>query len=146
MAKRIQDLPAHALGNGMLLLLCSRRWEQAASAALASMDISPTQVLVLTAIQMLSETTTVTQRVLSAAVAHDPMFVSIAVRKLSEMGLVVRTPHHNDARAVSLSLSEKGASVLKKANKALARLEKSFLAKTVSSEKLHKALAPLIIP
>jgi len=74
------------------------------------------------------------------------MFVSIAVRKLSEMGLVVRTPHHNDARAVSLSLSEKGASVLKKANKALARLEKSFLAKTVSSEKLHKALAPLIIP
>lgn len=68
------------------------------------------------------------QRELADVTGLDPIFVSKLIRTVEGNGLVERTPHPTDARAVQLALTEAGIDLIDQAVKIVSALHDELLA------------------
>lgn len=103
---------------GFLLWQLAMRWQQALRPALAALDLTHAQFVLLASAAYLggqkgSEDDPITQKVLADHARLDAVTTSEVLRTLESKGLVERRPHPADARARAV--------VVTKAGKALAR-------------------------
>src|SRR3954469_2227589 len=84
---------------GLVLWQLTNRWQAAQRAALKPFGLTHVQFVLLASLTWLDADEPVTQRRLADHAATDPMMTSQVIRVLAERGLVLRTPHPDDARA-----------------------------------------------
>ena len=106
---------------GLLLWQVTNRWQAAQRAALAPLGLTHVQfVLLASATWLAARDEPVTQRALADHAATDPMMTSQVVRALQQKGLIERTRHPSDGRAVALRPTAAGAEL---ANRAIVVVE-----------------------
>lgn len=105
---------------GLLLWQVTNRWQAAQRAALAPLGLTHVQFVLLASVVWLAGDAPVTQRELADHAATDPMMTSQVVRALEAKGLVERSPHPSDGRAVALRPTPAGVEL---ANRAIAVVE-----------------------
>jgi DNA-binding MarR family transcriptional regulator len=93
------------------------RWQREIDAALAPLDLTHTQYLVLWAGAAAQQAArdAVAQRVVAETAGLDPATTSQIVRKLEARGLLDRKPTSGDARAWRVIVSTRGAELLRRA-------------------------------
>lgn len=105
---------------GYLLWQVSKLWQRRLNSALADLDLSSTQAVILINVPRLSqERKSVTQSALAEAAQVDRMTVSQSIRTLENKRLITRTPAPADRRAYHVQLTERGAII---ASSALERI------------------------
>jgi len=141
MAKKKSDNTGKTeVGPGLLVASVSMKWNRAATDALRAHGISPTQYLFMHGIEALSGTEPVTQSDLARHLSADVMLTSKHVRELEKMNLVARLAHPTDTRARALELTKSGQAALKKAAKALAKVDNDIFGSKGGVDKLKKTL------
>jgi DNA-binding MarR family transcriptional regulator len=114
---------------GFLIWHVSLRWRAQLDRELAPLEITATQYAVLATLYALTEAgTKPSQRELADFGGLGVMHVSNLVRGLERAGFVLRTESPADSRAVELSLTQRGAEVVKAGVGIVARLEEARLA------------------
>ena len=84
-----------------------------------------------------------TQAKLADTLEIDVMMTSVVSRSLLEKGLVDRLPHPKDTRAHQLILTDKGASLLKDAVRAIDSFENGFF-DTISTDVFQQKLNAIL--
>ena len=108
---------------GFLLWRVSTQWRAAADRALADLGLTHAQYSLLASLYGLSRTgATPTQRELADYTGLEPIYVSKLARALERDGLLARTEHAADARAVQLRLTQRGRQVIEPAIARIAAL------------------------
>lgn len=146
MSKRRAVPPVDDYGIGTLLALSAKRWSSIVDVRLDAFGLSATKYAVLCAIDASKEGTILSQRMIADMTGYDVMLVSSIITKLQQDGLVDRMQHPTDVRAHSIALSQQGASVLKKAHKQVAKVDRDFFADSAAPEKIRKVLSPTLKP
>ena len=121
---------------GALVMSVSMKWTKAATEALRPFGISPVQFLFLHGVKSLAGDEPVA-RYLSA----DVMLTSKHVRELEAKNLLARKPHPTDTRARSLELTKPGRTTIKKAAKALTKVDTDVFGDAGGMQKLKKTLS-----
>jgi DNA-binding MarR family transcriptional regulator len=114
---------------GLLLWQLTNRWQAAQRAALKPFGLTHVQFVLLASLTWLDADEPVTQRRLADHAATDPMMTSQVIRVLAERGLVLRTPHPEDARAQALRVTKEGARLANRANAAVEACDDRFFAR-----------------
>jgi DNA-binding MarR family transcriptional regulator len=123
---RLDTRFAHADESpGLLLWQITNRWQARQRAALAPLDLTHVQFVLLASLTYLataedSRSTAITQRALADHAATDPMMTSQVLRTLEGKGLVERRDNPADRRAKAIAPTEAGVSL---ANRAIAVVE-----------------------
>ena len=86
--------------TGLLLWQVTNRWQAAQRAALQPFGLTHVQFVLTAALTWLGSDGPVTQRQLADFAGTDPMMTSQVVRALVARGLVDRSPHPGDGRAL----------------------------------------------
>ncbi|TSD97288.1 MarR family transcriptional regulator [Skermania sp. ID1734] len=106
---------------GLLLWQVTNRWQAAQRAALAPLDLTHVQFVLLASLTWLvGAGGTISQRELADHAATDPMMTSQVLRTLEHKGLLQRREHPTDRRAKALVPTDEGVAV---ANRAIAVVE-----------------------
>jgi MarR family transcriptional regulator, organic hydroperoxide resistance regulator len=106
----------HAPTAGALLWQVTNRWRTAVDRTLAPLGLTHAQYLLLAPLYgMAGAGDTPTQRELADRSGLEPMYVSRLIRTVERAGLVERTPHPSDTRAVQLALTDDGTEVVGRA-------------------------------
>jgi DNA-binding MarR family transcriptional regulator len=87
------------------------------------------QFVLLASLTWLDADEPVTQRALADHAATDPMMTSQVIRVLAERGLVERTAHPDDARALALRVTRDGSRLANRANVAVEACDERFFAR-----------------
>lgn len=120
-ARRLASTHAEAGDSpGLLLWQVTNRWQAAQRAALKPFELTHVQFVLLASLTWLGSDGPVTQKRLAEHAATDPMMTSQVVRALASRGLVLRSSHPADGRAVALAVTDEGAAL---ANRAVAVVE-----------------------
>jgi DNA-binding MarR family transcriptional regulator len=129
---------------GYLLAQATAHWQRSLAQVLQPMNLSPSQFLLLAAVQRLgSGTEPVTQAAVAQHTRTDKMTTSKIVRALEEKGLLQRPANEQDARARSLTLTPAGLKAVVRAAWALEEFDQQFFgAKTAALLPLLKSLMP----
>ncbi|TDE33222.1 MarR family transcriptional regulator [Actinomadura sp. 6K520] len=102
--------------TGRLLWQVTTRWRAAVDRAVASLGLTHAQYTLLGSLYGLSRSgTRPSQRELADFAGLEPIYVSKLVRALEGAGLVVRTEHPTDPRALQLTLTDQGTAVIREA-------------------------------
>ncbi len=121
-----------ASSPGLLLWQVTNRWQAAQRATLKPFDLTHVQFVLLASLTWLagtpSTTEPVTQRRLADHAATDPMMTSQVLRTLERRGLVRRSPHPADARAVALAVTPAGRALANRAVGAVEGCDREFFA------------------
>ena len=142
--KKSEDAGRPEVGPGLLIASVSMKWNRAATDALRPHGISPTQFLFLHGVESLAGTEPVTQSDLARYLHADVMLTSKHVRELESMNLVSRLAHPTDTRARALELTKNGQAMLKRATKAIARVDNDMFGSIGGVEKLRKTLLAVV--
>ncbi len=133
--------------TGLLLWQVTNRWQAAQRAALKPFDLTHVQFVLLATLVWLAADDVVTQRQLADHAGTDPMMTSQVARALGERGLLVRSAHHADGRAWSLSVTEAGVDLVNRAVVAVEACDDAFFAPLGSSRRSFTgSLAVLVGP
>ncbi|MEV0716639.1 MarR family transcriptional regulator [Asanoa sp. NPDC050611] len=98
--------------TGRLLWHVTLRWRAAVDRAVAPLGLTHAQYSLIASLYGLTRRGgQPTQRELAEFAELEPIYVSKLVRALADSGLVTRTAHPTDARAVQLGLTEQGLQV-----------------------------------
>jgi DNA-binding MarR family transcriptional regulator len=101
---------------GYLLWRVTLKWRAAVDRAVAPLGLTHAQYSVLASLYGHSRAgAQPSQRELADVSGLEPIYVSKLVRALADAGIVVRTTHPADPRAVQLSLTEHGTNVAERA-------------------------------
>jgi DNA-binding MarR family transcriptional regulator len=114
--------------TGLLLWQVTNRWQAAQRAALKPFGLTHVQFVLLASLTWLTAEGAVSQRVLAAHAATDPMMTSQVVRALESNGWVTRQVDPDDARAWALRATRRGAALARKANAAVEDCDQEFFA------------------
>ncbi len=87
---------------GFLLWQVSNEWQRKQREALSTVGLTHVQFVLLASIHWLEAQGAVTQSALASHANTDPMMTSQVVRTLQNKGLIVRSPHPEDSRALQL--------------------------------------------
>lgn len=102
--------------TGRLLWQVTTRWRAAVDRAVAPLGLTHAQYTLLGSLYGLSRSgTRPSQRELADYAGLEPIYVSKLVRALEGTGMLVRTEHPADPRALQLTLTDKGTAVIKEA-------------------------------
>lgn len=102
----------HGPTPGFLVWRLSMKWRVAMDRALASLGLTHAQFSQLGSLLDLEGSgRRPTQKELADHTGLEPLYVSKLARTLEAAGLIVRTEHPDDSRAVQLSLTTKGRDV-----------------------------------
>ncbi|HAA91414.1 MAG TPA: MarR family transcriptional regulator, partial [Rhodospirillaceae bacterium] len=106
------DTPA-SQGTGYLIWRVVNLWQKTQKETLAQFDLTPVQFLLLSGLAELSpDDAAIKQSTLAQHCRTDAMMTSQVIRSLEKRGLVRRTRHRQDRRAVSIVLTEEGGSAV----------------------------------
>lgn len=129
-ARRVSDAaPLHPDASpGLLLWRVTLRWKREITAALAPLDLTHAQFVLLASAWWLGTHAEEppTQRVLADHAATDPMMTSQVLRALEQRGLVDRMPDPRDARARRIIVTERGAELAPRAIAAVEAADAAF--------------------
>lgn len=101
--------PPFPLTTGYLLWRVTTKWRTEVDRAVAPLGLTHAQYTLLASLYGLSRANTLpSQRELADFTGLDPIYVSKLVRALEGSGLVDRTRHPADTRAMQLSLTDQG--------------------------------------
>lgn len=101
---------------GYLVWRLATRWRAAVDRAVAPHGLTHAQYAVLASLHGMGRAgRRPTQRELADHTGLEPLYVSKLVRALERNGLVERTPHPADSRAVQLAVTDAGAEVARRA-------------------------------
>ncbi len=104
------------LTTGYLLWRVTTKWRTAVDRAVAPLGLTHAQYSLLASLYGLSRTgAQPSQRELADYTGLEPIYVSKLARALEQTGLLARTEHPADPRAVQLRLTEHGADVVLRA-------------------------------
>lgn len=110
---------------GFLLWQVSNKWQAAQRKALAAYDLTHVQFVLLAALAWLRDDT-ITQKELAAYAGTDIMMTSQVLRVLEKRGLVERTISASDKRAIHVSLTDTGQSLVNQAIVEVERVDSEF--------------------
>lgn len=113
---------------GLMLWRVTNAWQASIRAALRPFDLTHVQFVLLAALTWLDAETPITQRDLAEYARTDPMMTSQVIRTLESKKLVERRPHPTDARARSVVVTQAGAALAGKANRAVEASDREFFA------------------
>lgn len=112
-----------------LLWLVSTRWRTEVDRRLGRLGLTHAQYVVLTSLsQALATGRRPSQRHLADATGLDPLYVSKIVRQLDRAGLVERSTHPRDPRALEVRFTPEGEHRANRAAAIVAQLQDRFLA------------------
>ncbi|GAA4374532.1 MarR family winged helix-turn-helix transcriptional regulator [Hymenobacter koreensis] len=112
---------------GFLLAQATAHWHRQLATVLTPLNLSPTQFLLLAAVQRLSQNEgAVTQAAVAQHARTDKMTTSKTVRALEEKGMLMRPAHEQDARARSLTLTPVGLKAVVRAAWAVEEFDQNF--------------------
>jgi MarR family transcriptional regulator, organic hydroperoxide resistance regulator len=121
-------LPEQA-STGFLLWRLTTKWRTAVDRAVAPYGLTHAQYSLLASLYGLSRSgQRPSQRELADFSGLEPIFVSKLVRAVESAGLLVRSRHPDDPRAMQLSLTAHGRAVVRKAIAAVQDLHHELLA------------------
>jgi DNA-binding MarR family transcriptional regulator len=112
--------------TGLLLWQVTNRWQAAQRATLKPFELTHVQFVLLASLTWLATDGAVTQRALADHAATDPMMTSQVLRALEARGLVARLAHPDDRRAMLVSVTDSGASLVNRAIGAVERCDAEF--------------------
>jgi MarR family transcriptional regulator, organic hydroperoxide resistance regulator len=113
---------------GYLVWHLSLRWQARFSHELEPLGITPAEYAILAHLHALSASGVKPhQRQVADVSGLEPMYVSKLARSLEGVRLLTRTPHPDDPRAIQLSLTRRGVSVVTKARRIAAELDRQRL-------------------
>lgn len=114
---------------GLLLWQVTNRWQAAQRAALAPLDLTHVQFVLLAALTWLDgRGDAVNQKILADVAATDPMMTSQVLRTLEGKGLVHRQDHPTDRRAKAIAPTEVGVALVNRAIVVVERCDAAFFA------------------
>ncbi|MFE5642331.1 MarR family winged helix-turn-helix transcriptional regulator [Rhodococcus sp. NPDC056516] len=129
MAKKLEtDFEDADESPGLMLWRVNNAWQASIRAALRPFDLTHVQFVLLAALTWLDAETPITQRDIAEYARTDPMMTSQVVRTLESKGFVERRPHPTDARARSVVVTQAGAALAGKANRAVEASDREFFA------------------
>jgi MarR family transcriptional regulator, organic hydroperoxide resistance regulator len=105
---------------GFLLWQVTNSWQRMQRAALAQLDLTHVQFVLLACVAWMQREAPLTQARLAEHARTDPMMTSQVLRALERKGLIRRAPHPTDARARALEATEAGMAL---ARESVARVE-----------------------
>ena len=130
---------------GFVLWRISNLWQRAQREALDPLDLTPVQFAILESARELGGAEPVTQKRLADHAKADPMMTSQVVRTLETKGLLKRSAHPGDKRALSIALTPKGHKSLEKGLAAVNGIDARFF-DAVDPGSLVEALEALVPP
>ena len=143
---RFSEIKNHKESMGLLFWQVSMLWQRKIKKVLQAYDLTHTQFVILAVIEELTEQDkTVTQKNISDFSMIDVMTVSSTVRLLAKKGLISRSQHETDTRANSIINTEMGKSLLRKAVKAVDKVDKTFFFDNDANKSLHSTLSELLL-
>jgi DNA-binding MarR family transcriptional regulator len=114
---------------GLLLWQVTNRWQAAIRAALAPLELTHVQFVLLASVTHLGgDGSPTTQRALADFAATDPMMTSQVLRTLENKGLVARRDHPQDRRAKAVAATEAGVALANRAVAVVERCDAEFFA------------------
>ena len=118
---------------GFLLWQLAMRWQQALRPALAALDLTHAQFVLLASAAYLGTTAAgadgdhpVTQKILADHARLDAVTTSEVLRTLESKGLIERRPHPGDARARAVLVTKAGKALARKAIPAVEEADASY--------------------
>lgn len=131
---------------GFLLWRATHRWQRAIGAALAPLELTHVQFVLLAGVWWLAgqgqRLAPPTQRELAEHAGTDPMMTSQVVRALEVRGLLVRARSPTDGRARSLTPTRAGTRLAERAIAIVEAVDGEFFARADPGE-LRRALGAL---
>jgi DNA-binding MarR family transcriptional regulator len=136
----VSGLPTRFAGPGdspgFLLWRVTNAWQRAMRDALAPLDLTHVQFVLLTTTTWLTDAgEQLTQRALAAQAQTDEMMTSQVVRALEAKGLIERARHPGDARARTLAPTAAGRDLAARAIGAVEAADDAFFAALTTSER-----------
>lgn len=128
---------------GFVLWRISNLWQRSQREALEPLDLTPVQFVLLESVVELRSDEPVTQKRLADHAKTDPMMTSQVVRTLESKGLLRRSVHPGDKRAVSLEMTARGRKTLDRAIAAVNAIDVRFF-DAVDPGSLVEALEALV--
>ena len=111
----MSDSP-HRPTPGYLVWRLSMKWRAAVDAAVAPLGLTHAQYSVLASLRGMTRSGNYpSQRELADHTGLDPIYISKLARALESGGLIKRVPDANDTRAVRLTITKEGATVIDRA-------------------------------
>jgi DNA-binding MarR family transcriptional regulator len=121
---------------GFLLWQVCMSWQRKQRQALANLDLTHVQFVLLASICWLQkEHKDLTQAQLASHAKTDPMMTSQVLRALEKQGYIKRSKHPTDTRALSLSATAKGKKAIEKALVVVEKVDKEFFSSLDESSK-----------
>lgn len=120
------DYPDPAGSPGLALWRVTHSWQRRIRAALAPHGLTHVQFVLLASLAWMDHGTPVTQRRLAELAGTDAMMTSQVLRALEALGLVLRTPHPTDRRAMLVQPTAAGIEVANRANGAVEAADREF--------------------
>jgi len=115
--------------TGFLVWRVALKFRAGVDRVLAGVGLTHAQYSLLASLYGLSRSGTApSQRELADHTGLDPIFVSKLARALERSGMLRRDPHPADSRAVELTLTEQGLTVVREAIELVAGLHRELLA------------------
>jgi len=112
---------------GFLLWHVTLRWQRAVTAALAPLDLTHVQFVLLASLWWLNEHGEhPNQLTVARQAGTDVKMTSQVVRRLEDKGLVERQTHHTDTRAKQLRVTARGADLARRAVTEVERVDADF--------------------
>jgi len=128
--KKTEKLPVRKIAEDTVssaLWQVSSEWQRGVKRALDSIDITPSQSMILSSLLILSKQQEgVTQIDLSLHSKIDPMTTSTIIRTLERKELVKRKEHSTDTRAKIVVLTSYGSKTTKQALKIIEKFDAGF--------------------
>src|SRR5208283_458723 len=101
---------------GYLVWRLSMKWRTAVDSAVAPLGLTHAQYTVLSSLRGVTRLgNSPSQRELAGHTGLDPIYISKLARALEKTGLIERVPDANDTRAVRLTITKEGISVIDRA-------------------------------
>jgi MarR family transcriptional regulator, organic hydroperoxide resistance regulator len=127
-----QPLPTRHSGPGespgFLLWQVTNSWQRMQRAALAELDLTHVQFVLLASVCWLGNDGALTQAGLAQHARTDPMMTSQVLRALEAKHLIRRAPHPTDARARALEPTDAGLALAKEAIVRVEAVDAAFFA------------------
>jgi len=114
---------------GFLLWQVTNLWQRRIREALKAVNLTHVQFVLLASLVRLAEQRSlISQTDLSRFAKTDIMMTSQVLRALQKKGLITRAPHPEDSRAKCVSVTSKGADVVKVAIQLVEQQDEAFFA------------------
>lgn len=132
--------------SGYLLWQVSMLWQKKMNRALAALELTHTQFVILAALGWLTkDKEEVTQIDIANHSNTDRMMVSKIISNLQEKGIIQRQEHSTDTRAKTISLTTNGKKLLQKALKVVEDTDEHFfLPLSNKAETFNKSMLSLL--